>query len=57
MSEKTRAEESRAAGDSRLPYEPPAITWTDRLQAQASLMAGCAKVTDLSCTDNPPPQS
>jgi hypothetical protein len=41
--------EDRAAGpptpraEGRLPYEKPAISWEQPLEAQPSLMAGCQK--------------
>ena len=29
--------------DSRLPYQKPAVTWEQPLEAQPSLMSGCQK--------------
>jgi hypothetical protein len=45
MSEgRDRAAESAAARpDGRLPYEKPAVTWEQPLEAQPSLMSGCQK--------------
>ena len=36
----------------RVPYEKPAVTWEQPLEAQPSLMAGCAKLPGQSdpCT-------
>jgi len=37
----TPAPETRSRG--RLPYEKPAVTWEQPLEAQPSLMSGCQK--------------
>ena len=52
MSEKVERDD-----ETKLPYEPPAITWVAPLEAQPSLMAGCGKVTDADCNATPPPRS
>ena len=45
-----RDDASRRPED-RLPYEKPAVTWEQPLEAQPSLMAGCQKLPgqDASC--------
>ena len=37
------AEPPAGGKDARLPYEKPAVTWEQPLEAQPSLMSGCQK--------------
>ena len=53
------AEPAAARPHGRLPYEKPAVSWEQPLEAQPSLMSGCQKqaAAGPDCTAVGPPSS
>ena len=41
---KSARDDASRRPEGRLPYEKPAVTWEQPLEAQPSLMAGCQKL-------------